>query len=154
METESNNSARSSQPKPNGQQPPLVRAKRRFRSVSAVFCRRDEAVTATRQGFNPAWAVGGITKSFAQTINGRVKAVVKINKCVRRPQRRTQFFTANESPLPLQKHLQNLEGLAGKAQKSSAPSQLLCVQIRLKRAEADDSLRALLVTHKSGVTSH
>jgi len=64
--------------------------------VSAVFYRRDETVIATRQGFNPAWAVGGITKGVPQTINGRVKPVVKINKCVRRPQRRTKFFKSND----------------------------------------------------------
>jgi len=53
-----------------------------FRRIGRPFDRSYETVPAPRQCFNPARPVGGIAKSFAQAINGRVKAVVEIHKGV------------------------------------------------------------------------
>jgi hypothetical protein len=50
--------------------------------IGRPFDRSYESVTAPRQCFNPARPVGGIAKSFAQAINGRVKAVLEIHKSV------------------------------------------------------------------------
>ena len=56
----------------------------------------DEAVAATRQGFDEPWTVGGIAERGPQLRDGDVEAALEVDEGLLAPQPSPQFVTRHE----------------------------------------------------------
>jgi len=106
------------------------------RRLGEVY-RGDEAITDARDGFNEALLVGGISQSAAEFFDRCVYAVLKINKSIRRPELRLQFFASNYLAGALQQQEKDFEGLAMKLEANSVLVKAPRTRVHGKIGEAD-----------------
>jgi hypothetical protein len=105
----------------------------------------DEAVTAAGQSLDQAGFVGGVPQDLPQAVHCGIQAVVKVHKGVGRPQNLPQLLAGDQSPGTFQQHFKNLEGLPWQTKPHSVLAELLRLQIRIERAEADHCGNALAI---------
>ena len=73
--------------------------------------RRDETVSQSWKGFDVARREGRIAKGSANFLHRRVQAVLKIDKCLRRPELFAKHFAADDVTGAVQQQIEDLEGL-------------------------------------------
>src|SRR5947209_19926035 len=71
----------------------------------------DEAVTSTRQRFDESRLLSRFTEGLAQFLNGRVQAVIEIDKSVGGPKTFAQLFAGNYVSRAFQQNGQDLARL-------------------------------------------
>src|SRR6201984_1189403 len=80
-------------------------------SRAGTFYFREEAVTATPNGFYKARTFSRVAESLANFADRFVKPVVEIHESVCRPQLFLKFLTSYDLAGVLKQHRQDLEGL-------------------------------------------
>ncbi len=103
-----------------------------------------ETVAFARQCLNEARRFG---KGFAESLNGVVKALFKINERIGGPDSLLQLLPGNHLAPTFQEHLQDLKGLLLELDSCALLSQLSRLQIHLERIEAEHPSRLLDGSH-------
>jgi hypothetical protein len=104
------------------------------------FNRRQEAISATGESFDEARVRGGVTQSFAELIDYCVKAMIKIDKRICRPELLAQLFPRYYFGRTIQQDQQYLERLFLNSQADPGFTQFARARIGLIYAEAEDSI--------------
>src|SRR5579862_6800658 len=113
---------------------------------------RNETIATPRQSFDVTWTRCRITQYLAQLIYSRVQAVVKIHKCVGRPEFLADLFACDHIAGSLQQQREHAERLLLQTQLRSILAQFPRCEIELEDAEPRDSDCGitLRIGHKHG----
>jgi hypothetical protein len=84
----------------------------------------NEAISATRYGFDESWGFCRVTESFAHSFDRIVNTVIKIYEGVGGPDTPLEFLARNESAGGFKKYLKNLQRLLLQADSCAAFTQL------------------------------
>jgi hypothetical protein len=109
---------------------------------------RDEAVSATRQGFNEPGTVGGIAERCPQLRDGDVEAPLEVDESLA-PQSSPQFVTRHELARTLDEYREEVKWFALQFDLDALSPQLAGTEIDLKGSELDDISGALGFPHQS-----
>jgi hypothetical protein len=106
--------------------------------------RRDEAVATAGQGLNKARAFRRVSQRLPQFVDGRVEAVVEIDKRICRPDLRTQLFPSDDFPRSSQQNLQNKKRLLLQLDTRTLLAQFAGAQVDLEDPKPQQGGRSTL----------
>src|SRR5215472_3209565 len=118
---------------------------RRFRCGRTCSCRsccshrRQKPVSTSWERLDVAWYISTVVQSFAQTTNGGIQPMIKINKRIFRPELGADLFACDQLSWLLQQHRQDLKWLVLQLDANAPLAQLTGIQIGLKWAESNHS---------------
>jgi len=95
------------------------------------------AVAPTRQGLNVSRLVGGIPKSYSQSLDCRVDAVFKLDNGVVWPEVLLNLLPRDDVAWPLQKHREDPKRLLGQLDSLTGTQQLPGAKVGFIGLEAD-----------------
>ena len=112
-----------------------VANERRRRGRSDV-CGGHEPIAFTRDGLDESWGLRGVSQRLPQPPDGRIEAVVKIDKGVVRPQSLAKLVAPDHHPRTLEQRFQQLERLPLQTDARAVADDFAGVEIYVKVSDA------------------
>jgi len=97
--------------------------------------RRNESIAESRERFDVPRTLGGIAENDAQAIRCRVETSFEVDEDIRGPEPFAQLIACHDLARPLQKGVQELEGLALQSDFDTVFAQLAGARIELEDAK-------------------
>ena len=111
------------------------RNERRRRGRSDI-CGGHEPIAFTGDGLDESWGLRGVSQSLAQPPDGRIEAVVKIDKGVVRPQSLAKLVAPDHHPGTLEECFQQLERLPLQTDARAVADDFARVEIDVKLSDS------------------
>src|SRR4051794_9270324 len=108
---------------------------------------RDEAVSLAGYRLDVARTGSGIAQRFANLVNRRVQAVIKVHEGVGRPELLLQLFASHDLSGALEQQREDLKGLALEAHSYPTFAQFAGRKVDLEDSESQDSANILGSRH-------
>lgn len=95
----------------------------------------DEAVAEAREGFNEAWAGGGVAQQLAEFVDGGVEILIVVDVGIG-PEAFAKGFARDDAAGILEEQLENKERLFLQAQAQAVLTEFAGLEVHLKNAKA------------------
>jgi hypothetical protein len=99
----------------------------------------EETVAATRNSLDEAGIRCGVPEDFADFVDGRIQAVIKIDECVGWPQAAAQVFAGDYGSRTFKKCGEDRKRLVLKADAPSVLAEFACIEVGFENAEASNA---------------